>query len=206
MKIWDSKSAECLVTFEPPRAATGTEACAITALSLFHKKEDLFVVCDRSSTAYLVNLKGQVLTSYSSGIYICLLYNRFFGFAPSLSPFSFLLELLSIIQLLLCSGKEVGGEFVACTLSAQCQYLYTVGQDRNLYCFDTDSGKLEHLMEVCTFNSSSSPAPFKSRYPFEILTLPEYFETSGRFTRKMSSGSFTILIEMFLPLMARTEP
>lgn len=67
VKIWDSKSAECLVTFEPPRAASGTEALAITALSLFHKKEDLFVVCDRSSTAYLVNLKGQVLTSYSSG-------------------------------------------------------------------------------------------------------------------------------------------
>ncbi|XP_077234734.1 suppressor of mec-8 and unc-52 protein homolog 1-like isoform X1 [Tasmannia lanceolata] len=110
VKVWDSKTTDCLQTFKPPPPLRGGDA-TVYSVHLFPKNTDHIIVCNKTSSIYLMTLQGQVVKSFSS-------------------------------------GKREGGDFVAACVSPKGEWIYCVGEDRNMYCFSHQSGKLEHLMKV----------------------------------------------------------
>ncbi|KAL6498431.1 Serine/threonine-protein kinase smu1 [Orobanche hederae] len=110
VKVWDAKTTDCLQTFKPPPPLRGGDA-SVNSVHLFPKNADHIVVCNKTSSIYIMTLQGQVVKSFSS-------------------------------------GKREGGDFMAACVSPKGEWIYCVGEDRNLYCFSYQSGKLEHLMKV----------------------------------------------------------
>ncbi|KAH6795316.1 hypothetical protein C2S51_036302 [Perilla frutescens var. frutescens] len=110
VKVWDVKTTDCLQTFKPPPPLRGGDA-SVNSVHLFPKNTDHIVVCNKTSSIYIMTLQGQVVKSFSS-------------------------------------GKREGGDFMAACVSTKGEWIYCVGEDRNLYCFSYQSGKLEHLMKV----------------------------------------------------------
>eukprot|EP01061_Rhynchopus_euleeides_P016565 TRINITY_DN27885_c0_g2_i1.p1 TRINITY_DN27885_c0_g2~~TRINITY_DN27885_c0_g2_i1.p1 ORF type:complete len:560 (+),score=194.54 TRINITY_DN27885_c0_g2_i1:116-1681(+) len=46
------------------------------------------------------------------------------------------------------SSDKMQSDFVSCTLSPKGAWLYCIGEDHRLYCFDTASGKMQHALQV----------------------------------------------------------
>eukprot|EP01121_Diplochlamys_sp_Union-15-3_P001863 TRINITY_DN11617_c0_g1_i1.p1 TRINITY_DN11617_c0_g1~~TRINITY_DN11617_c0_g1_i1.p1 ORF type:complete len:489 (+),score=92.88 TRINITY_DN11617_c0_g1_i1:140-1468(+) len=73
IKIWDSKTTECIQTFSPANVALDT---TINQIVLMPRNVEQLVVCNRSNTLYIMNLNGQVVKSFSNakkegGDFIC---------------------------------------------------------------------------------------------------------------------------------------
>lgn len=66
VRVWDSKTCECIQAFRPPQTTAGGEV-AINSVHLNPKNTDQVIVCNRSSTVFVMTLKGQVLKTFSSG-------------------------------------------------------------------------------------------------------------------------------------------
>ncbi|GMH36649.1 hypothetical protein BSKO_04522 [Bryopsis sp. KO-2023] len=64
------------------------------------------------------------------------------------SPMIFLCTLDGTVLKTFQSGKREGGDFIASWVSPRGEWIYCLGEDGNLYCFGTGTGKLEHLMMV----------------------------------------------------------
>lgn len=65
-KVWDVKSAECEQTFRPPPPLRGGDA-AVNSVHVLPKNSEHVVVCNRSSTIFIMTFQGQVVKSFSSG-------------------------------------------------------------------------------------------------------------------------------------------
>ncbi|BBH05222.1 transducin family protein / WD-40 repeat family protein [Prunus dulcis] len=66
VKVWDLKTTDCLQTFKPPPPLKGTDA-AVNSVHLYPKNTDHIIVCNRTSSIYVMTLQGQVVKSFSSG-------------------------------------------------------------------------------------------------------------------------------------------
>jgi WD40 repeat-containing protein SMU1 len=120
VRIWDIKTMEVLRTFMPG-ATAAIHNQLITEITVHrivpiqsrsNRQESHLLVCNATTKAYLVDMRGEVIRTY----------------APS----------------------EEGGEsvkqvnFVTCTASPGGEYVYLVDEGKELYCFETESGKLLH--------------------------------------------------------------
>ncbi|KAB2628591.1 suppressor of mec-8 and unc-52 protein 1-like [Pyrus ussuriensis x Pyrus communis] len=110
VKVWDLKTTDCLQTFKPPPPLRGGDA-SVNSVHLYPKNTDHIIVCNKTSSIYVMTLQGQVVKSFSS-------------------------------------GKKEGGDFLSACVSPKGEWIYCVGEDRNMYCFSHQSGNLEHLMKV----------------------------------------------------------
>ncbi|XP_052113431.1 suppressor of mec-8 and unc-52 protein homolog 1 isoform X2 [Arachis duranensis] len=98
---------DAIFTTDGSRIITASSDCtvkggdaSVNSVHIFPKTTDHIIVCNKTSSIYIMTLQGQVVKSFSS-------------------------------------GKREGGDFIYC-----------IGEDRNMYCFSHQSGKLEHLMKV----------------------------------------------------------
>ncbi|GJN05380.1 hypothetical protein PR202_ga23001 [Eleusine coracana subsp. coracana] len=66
VKVWDTKTTDCLHTFKPPPPLRGGDA-SVNSVHLFPKNTDHIVVCNKTSAIYIMTLQGQVVKSFSSG-------------------------------------------------------------------------------------------------------------------------------------------
>ena len=58
VRLWDAKTCDCVQAFRPPQAGTGE--LAVNNVHLYPQNLDQILVCNDSSTAFLMTLQGQV--------------------------------------------------------------------------------------------------------------------------------------------------
>ncbi|GLI61723.1 hypothetical protein VaNZ11_004147 [Volvox africanus] len=66
VRVWDAKTCECLQAFRPPQTSTSGDV-AINSVHLFPLNQDQLIVCNRTSTVFIMTMQGQVAKSFSSG-------------------------------------------------------------------------------------------------------------------------------------------
>jgi len=66
IKVWDYKTTDCQATFSPIAQSHQIRDVAINTVILLPKNPEQIVVCNRSTKIYIMNLKGQVLRTFSS--------------------------------------------------------------------------------------------------------------------------------------------
>ncbi|OAJ36367.1 hypothetical protein BDEG_20546 [Batrachochytrium dendrobatidis JEL423] len=64
VKIWDAKSADCLVTLalhNGKLAPLGVQSCTVTSILLTPKDPDHIIVSNESSIVYMISIKGKII-------------------------------------------------------------------------------------------------------------------------------------------------
>lgn len=118
IKVWDVKTAECAQTIKP-----GGMLKDVTVQSVFllPKNQEHILVCTKSPTAQIITLKGQPVKTFS------------------------------------CTKREITAtgtsvekpaDIVCSNVSPRGDFLYCVTEDSTLFCFNLQSGTLEHTMKL----------------------------------------------------------
>ena len=67
LQLWNIKTTECLQTFKPSVMGSVAEV-TINSIQLWPRNVDQFIVCDRSNTACVMNMQGQVcIAKFAAG-------------------------------------------------------------------------------------------------------------------------------------------
>ena len=67
VRVWDSKTADCVTAFRPPQATPSGEV-GVLAVAPHPGNVDHVVVCTRSPTVYLMTLQGQARLALCRGV------------------------------------------------------------------------------------------------------------------------------------------
>jgi len=63
VKIWDFKSCETLMQIKPPNDNPSMEL-DIYSLTKIPTRTSEFIICNRSNTLFLANIKGEIISMY----------------------------------------------------------------------------------------------------------------------------------------------
>ncbi|CAN0341507.1 unnamed protein product [Pylaiella littoralis] len=111
VKVWDAKTTENLHSFHPALSiGSHTEASVHTVCPLPGSTEQI-LVSNRTSTAFLCTLQGQVVRSFTS-------------------------------------PKSVRADFTCACLSPKGRWVYCVGEDGEMFCFDSSTAEVERTLKV----------------------------------------------------------
>jgi len=64
------------------------------------------------------------------------------------SPEAFLMNAQGQVVKTLASGKRQGGDFLCSLVTPRGKYIYCLGEDSTIYCFSSETGKLEHIIST----------------------------------------------------------
>jgi WD40 repeat protein len=137
VRVWDAKTTDCLRFFSPSGAGRHiTELTSIHSLLLSPLNPEYIIVGSKSNTVHLMNLK------------VTLFHHRHHHHHHLHLHLNVVrcVEQGKVIKSYFSGKKDV--IFLKCITSKKGGFIYAVGEDRHLYCFNANTGNLDYTLMV----------------------------------------------------------